>query len=42
MNQLLQRIGVDPHIRFGKPCICGTRIGVSLILDFLAAGMTME
>ena len=42
MNVLLQRISVDPNICFGKPCIRGTRIGVSLILDFLAAGMTME
>jgi uncharacterized protein (DUF433 family) len=42
MNQLLQRISVDPNICFGKPCIRGTRIWVSLILDFLAAGMRME
>jgi uncharacterized protein (DUF433 family) len=42
MNVLLQRISVDPNICFGKPCIRGTRIWVSLILDFLAAGMTME
>lgn len=41
MNPLLQRISVDPNICFGKPCIRGTRIWVSLILDFLAAGMTM-
>lgn len=43
MNVLLQRISVDPNICFGKkPCIRGTRIWVSLILDFLAAGMTTE
>jgi uncharacterized protein (DUF433 family) len=42
MNPLLQRISVDPNICFGKPCIRGTRIWVSLILDFLAAGMTVE
>lgn len=41
MNPLLQRISVDPNICFGKPRIRGTRIWVSLILDFLAAGMTM-
>lgn len=41
MNPLLQRISVAPNICFGKPCIRGTRIWVSLILDFLAAGMTM-
>jgi uncharacterized protein (DUF433 family) len=40
--QLLQRITVDPNIYFGKPCIRGHRIWVSLILDFLASGMTIS
>ena len=40
MNPLLERISVDTDICFGKPCIKGTRIWVSLILDFLADGMT--
>ena len=38
MDQLLERISVDPNVFFGKPCIKGTRIWVSLILDFLASG----
>lgn len=42
MNPLLQRIRINPHICFGKPCIRGTRIWVSLILDLLAAGATSE
>jgi uncharacterized protein (DUF433 family) len=42
MNPLLKRITVDPNVCFGKPCIRGTRIWVSLILDFLANGMTIE
>jgi len=42
MNPLLQRISVDPNICFGKPCIRGTRLWVSLILDFLANGMSIE
>jgi uncharacterized protein (DUF433 family) len=42
MNPLLERISVDPSVCFGKPCIRGTRIWVSLLLDFLAAGMTVE
>jgi uncharacterized protein (DUF433 family) len=42
MTALLQRISVDPNICFGKPCIRGTRIWVSLILDFLANKMTIE
>lgn len=42
MNPLLARIAVDPSVCFGKPCIRGTRIWVSLVLDFLAAGSTVE
>ena len=40
INALLQRIAIDPEVCGGKPCIKGTRIWVSLILDFLADGMT--
>ena len=40
MNALLKRIAIDPEVCGGKPCIKGTRIWVSLILDFLAEGMT--
>ncbi len=42
MNPLLQRISIDPGVCFGMPCIRGTRIWVSLILDFLASGMGIE
>lgn len=42
MNNLLERISVDPNICFGKPCIKGTRIWVALILDFLAAGSSID
>jgi uncharacterized protein (DUF433 family) len=42
MNPLLRRISIDPKVCFGKPCIRGTRIWVSLILDFLANGTTIE
>ena len=42
MNPLLQRISINPGVCFGKPCIRGTRIWVSLILDFLASGMGIE
>ena len=41
-HPLLDRISVDPNVCFGKPCIRGTRIWVSLILDLLASGMTMK
>ncbi len=39
-EELLARISIDPNVCFGKPCIRGTRIWVSLILDFLASGAT--
>jgi len=42
MNALLDRISVDPNVCFGKPCIKGTRIWVSLLLDWLAQGMKTE
>lgn len=42
MNPLLKRISVDPAVCFGKPCIRGTRIWVSLLLDFLANGMSVQ
>lgn len=41
-KELLARISINPHICFGKPCILGHRIWVSLILDFLASGMTIQ
>lgn len=41
-ENLLSRISIDPNICFGKPCIRGHRIWVSLILDYLAGGMTIE
>jgi uncharacterized protein (DUF433 family) len=40
MANLLERISIDPAVCGGKPCIKGTRIWVSLILDLLASGMT--
>ena len=38
MKELLKRISVDPNVCFGRPCIRGTRIWVSLIVNNLAAG----
>lgn len=37
-EELLRRISIDPNVCLGKPCIRGTRIWVSLILDNLAEG----
>jgi uncharacterized protein (DUF433 family) len=38
-EELLKRIKIDPNVCFGKPCIRGTRIWVSLIIDNLAHGV---
>jgi uncharacterized protein (DUF433 family) len=40
MANLLDRVRIDPAVCGGKPCIRGTRIWVSLILDLLADGMS--
>jgi uncharacterized protein (DUF433 family) len=37
---LLNRITVDPAVRFGKPCVRGTRISVGDVLGYLAGGMS--
>jgi len=37
-----QMITRDAGIRFGKPCIKGTRITVYDVLSWLAAGMTFD
>ena len=42
MTSPLDRISINPNICFGKPCIKGTRIWVSLILDVMASGETDE
>lgn len=42
MSTYLKYISVNSDIRFGKPCIKGTRITVSDILGWLASGMTSE
>ncbi len=42
MGNLISYISIDPEIRFGKPCIKGTRITISDILEWLASGMTPE
>ena len=39
-EELLKRISIDPNVCFGKPCIRGTRIWVSLIVDNLAEGVS--
>ncbi len=40
MANPLDRISIDPAVCGGRPCIRGTRIWVSLVLDMLASGTT--
>ena len=35
-------ITMDPGIRFGKPCLTGTRMDVATIVSTLSAGETTE
>lgn len=38
----LDKITINPEIRFGKPCIKGTRISIYDILSWLASGISNE
>ena len=41
-EELLSRISIDPNVCFGKPCVRGHRVWVSLVLDLLASGASAE
>lgn len=41
-DRILERISINPKVCCGKPVIKGTRIWVSLILDLLAVGDTID
>jgi uncharacterized protein (DUF433 family) len=40
MKEFSSYISINPEIRFGNPCIKGTRIAIADILQWLASGMT--
>ncbi len=42
MKEIAPRITVDENVRFGKPVVKGTRVGVATVLGQLAAGETTE
>jgi uncharacterized protein (DUF433 family) len=37
-----ERIVIDPKICNGRPVVCGTRITAQTVLEFLAAGDTVD
>jgi uncharacterized protein (DUF433 family) len=40
--EIFPGISVDPDVRFGKPCINGTRMDVLTVVGLFAAGETVE
>ena len=38
----MNQITINPNIRFGKPCVNGTRLAVEDILNMLKAGWTVD
>jgi len=40
--EIFPGISMDPDVRFGKPCITGTRIDVATVVGLIAAGETVE
>ncbi|AHB89091.1 protein of unknown function DUF433 [Thermosynechococcus sp. NK55a] len=42
MTDWQDRISIDPNVCHGRPCIKGTRIWVSLIVDNLAEGISEQ
>ena len=41
-RSLLERITIDPEVRFGKPCIRGHRITVQELLEWLSSGASQQ
>jgi uncharacterized protein (DUF433 family) len=37
---MLERISIDPAVRFGKPCVRGTRLTVGDVFGAMATGTT--
>ncbi|MCC7082678.1 MAG: DUF433 domain-containing protein [Burkholderiales bacterium] len=40
--EIFPGISVDPGVRFGRPCLAGTRLDVATIIDALGAGESYE
>jgi uncharacterized protein (DUF433 family) len=37
-----ERIAVNPHVHFGKPCVAGTRVPVLSVLELVGEGFSFE
>ena len=40
--EIFPGISMDPGVRFGKPCLVGTRIDVATVVGALAGGESFE
>ncbi len=40
--EIFPGVSMDPNVRFGKPCLTGTRIDIATIVADLGAGETIE
>jgi uncharacterized protein (DUF433 family) len=40
--EIFPGISMDPGVRFGKPCLSGTRLDVATVVGALAAGESFE
>ena len=40
--EIFPGVSMDPNVRFGKPCLTGTRIDVATVVGALAAGESFE
>lgn len=40
--EIFPGIAIDPEIRFGKPCIAGTRVDVATVVGAIGAGESLE
>lgn len=39
MTAVFERIAISPQVRFGKPCVAGTRIAVGEVLELVEQGI---
>jgi uncharacterized protein (DUF433 family) len=42
LMEVFPGISMNPDIRFGKPCIAGTRMDVATVVGLIAAGESIE